>query len=1012
MKKLLSLLVLLVTTIGATAQDDWDNPHSDNPASRTVIYADFIVNNGEAAYQSNWTLGVFVGDECRMVEADNANSVLQSYNNKQFLQLEVPGDYGDESDQDKPITIKVVDGRGAIYTLTPSETITYNPEVTYGTQPSGPRVQLTLTLPTSITLEEFTCQAGTPVDLTEHMTVVPADAQLPENIEWFIRDSYWDDPSYDDYATVEGNTMTPKKPYISEGENQPIPYGVVISAYEYEDLAETSQFYIEQPAEAITIVTETFETELGYVWELNDFMNNQYWAPGQILMEAYEVTPADFTEEVKWEYDPDYIEYAYSDQIQAYIYRAIKGGTTRIRPYIERADGNLYPEGDKWITVTIIVPVTDIEFDWPFNEQTQQFVTFKANVGDDIYQRIASRVTVEPEDATDRTFQILNYSDGGEEYLTIDNEAKTAVALKAGTTRVLIQPNGRGGEDYFVDFTVEIFDPLKEVTFTDDPLIIDYRDGMQISEVAAFIEGNILWQTESGKEIQQEGTIAVTGQLQGEGIMTGNGPMLNLTNENIPKGESNVTVTLRWNDYSSYDGTDASITTATGTPKSFIVRIIKALEKFDITVTPDTDDPTRGTITLTPNPEDADFDWADYEDAIEIRNWNYDDSWEAINYTDNGNGNYTYDTVLPGIYTVTLADNQEESVEFEVPAKVSYESGWQWKSNPYGFIMATENADWPDWPDLETVFGDNLAEARTYDKLLYNDSEWGYWGSLLEGDSDYPWAIGQARMYKVKMKAAQEAYLYGGEQAEDVEQSLMPGWNWIGSPYFYNRLLSNALPDGEEGMVIVSKADGSAEWNGQTWEGSLKVLKKGQGYLVYSPQEGNLPLALEVFGEMTQGDETPAGARAAHRSVWSYDHSRFASNMTMVAEMPQLNDAEHYSIGAFVGDECRGEGHFIEGLAYITVHANAGEQVLFRLHNELTSEFYDIDQTVSTQTRLGSVKAPVQLTSNAVVTGINSVHSSEFTVHSYDLGGRVVKANAKGMTILRQSDGSVRKVVK
>ena len=31
---------------------------------------------------------------------------------------------------------------------------------------------------------------------------------------------------------------------------------------------------------------------------------------------------------------------------------------------------------------------------------------------------------------------------------------------------------------------------------------------------------------------------------------------------------------------------------------------------------------------------------------------------------------------------------------------------------------------------------------------------------------------------------------------------------------------------------------------------------------------------------------------------------------------------------------------------------------------------------------------------------------------SYDLGGRVVKANAKGMTILRQSDGSVRKVVK
>ena len=1006
MKKLLSLLALLITTIGASAQEDWANPHSDNPGSRTVIYADFSIVGGEenAAYQGNWTIGVFVGEECRLVEGDNATTVLQSYNNQPFLQLVVPGDYGNESDLGKPITIKVMDGMGAIYTLTPSETLTYDSEKTYGTQPSGPRVQLTLTLATSITLEEFTCEAGTPVDLMDHVTVVPAGAQLPENVLWYVRDSYWGDPVYDEYATLEGSVMTPIKPYIVEGENQPISYGVVVDGGNYMDLAEKSQFYITQPAQSLSIVTETFETLQGDERELNAFMNNSYWGPGQILMKAYEVTPTDFTEEVKWEFDSEYIEYVYSDQNQAYIYRPIKGGTTRIRPYIERTGGNLLPEGEKWITVTIIVPVNGVEFNWPIEDQTQQYVTFKANVGDDIYERIASRVTVLPADATDRTFQIVNGSDDGADYLTIDNTAKTAVAQQAGTTRVLIQPNGRNGENYSVEFTVEIFDPLKEVSFAEDPLTFNTQDGITLADVSNGICQNILWQTESGQRLQ-EGTITVTGQLQGEGEMTGNGPMLNLTNTELPKGESTVTVTLSWADYSNYDGTDATITMTTGTPKSFTVKIIKALEYFDITVTPNTDDPTRGTITLIPVPADADVDWSTVETPTIEDNDVY--GWEDVVTVSGSNGSYTYDATLPGQYSVFVSGN--EPMPFEVPAKVSLASGWQWRSNPYGDVEAGES--------LETFFGDNLVEARTYDKLLYNDSEWGYWGSLKdEVSADIPWAIAQAQMYKVKMNAAQEAYLYGGHPGEDVSQSLAPGWNWVGSPYLYDRLLSNALPGGGEGMVIVSKADGSAEWNGQAWEGDLKVIRKGQGYLVYTPQEDYLPLMTEVFGGMPQGDETPAGARASKRSFWSYDHTQFASNMTIVAEINEqcaMNN-EQWSIGAFVGDECRGEGTIENGRAFITVHTDGGEQVSFRLRNELTGELYDIDQTVrSGAQRLGSLKAPLQLTSQAVVTGVNNVQCTMNNVQErYDLGGRAVKATTKGLTIQRQADGTVRKVVK
>ena len=1001
MKKLLSLLALLITTIGAAAQEDWANPHSDQHGSSTVIYADFTVTGGNEVYQGNWFFGVFVDNECRLTVWDDNASVLKSDNNQSFLQLEVPGDYYPESDLGKAITIKVMGTIGAVYTLTPSEPLTYNPEKTYGTQPSGPRVQLTLTLPTSITLSSFRLNAGTSVDLTQMLNVEPAGAQIPENVEWSV--GAYGDTQYDDYATIEGTTLTAKKPYLVDGVNCDIPYALFTTEGVAQTVAQ-STFYIDQPAQSLRIVTETFETELGYEWELNAFMNNSYWGPGQILTKAYEVTPTDFTEEVKWEYDSEYIEYVFSEQNQAYIYRAIKGGTTRIRPYIERTGGNLYPEGEKWITVTIIVPVNGVEFNWPIEDQTQQYVTFKANVGDDIYERIASRVTVLPTDATDRTFQIVNGSDDGADYLTIDNTAKTAIAQQAGTTRVLIQPNGRGGEDYSVEFTVEIFDPLKEVSFAEDPLTFNTQDGISLRDVSNGICQNIIWQTESGQWLQ-EGTITVTGQLQGEGVMTGNGPMLNLTNTELPKGESTVTVTLSWADYSNYDGTDATISQVQGTPKSFTVKIIKALEYFDITVTPSTDDPTRGTITLIPVPADADVDWSTVETPTIEDNDVY--GWDNVVTVSGSNGSYTYDATLPGQYSVFISGN--EPMPFEVPAKVSLASGWQWRSNPYGDVEAGES--------LETFFGDNLVEARTYDKLLYNDSEWGYWGSLKdEVSADIPWAIAQAQMYKVKMNAAQEAYLYGGNPGEDVSQSLAPGWNWIGSPYLYDRLLSNALSGGDEGMVIVSKADGSAEWNGQAWEGDLKVIRKGQGYLVYTPQEGYLPLMTEVFGGMPQGDETPAGARASKRSFWSYDHTQFASNMTIVGEINEqcIMNNEQWSIGAFVGDECRGEGIIENGRAFITVHTDGGEQVSFRLRNELTGELYDIDQTVrSGAQRLGSLKAPVQLTSQAVVTGVNNVQCTMNNVQeSYDLGGRAVKATTKGLTIRRNADGKVVKVVK
>ena len=1001
MKKLLSLLMVLCCAIGASAQQGW-TARTGQSQDRTVVIADFSVTNGASVYEGNWRIGVFVGDECRLVTQDNATDVLTSVNNQQFLMLEVPGNFDAENDEGKEIVIKVSSSMGDVYTLKPDQTLTWQPETTYGVG-SGPRVQLALTLPAEVTLSGFRIDAGNSVDLTNFLNVSPANAQIPENLIWYVGNNYYQPGDYGQFATISGSTLTAVKPNLSEGENLPIPYGFVINAGNYMPLivngnpVENASFYIEQPATTLTIVTETFEVERGFAEELTVFMRNQH------NYKAYSTTPEEITDEVKWE-----IEDATYIQEDQGTWEPIKGGTTRIRPYIERADGNLYPEGNKWITVNIIVPVEEAYFNWPYDPQTQQQITFKCNVGDEnILQHLDQYVRILPLDATDRTYTITDISSYGSPqelgyrpvlYVNSDN---TIEALASGSAELLIQPNGIGGEDLAFTVFVEVDDPLKEVSFTEDPLTFDSATNT-LETITSGIRRNIIWQDEY--KALQFGTLSVAGVLTGSGEFSANGPMLTLNNTEIPKGESTITVRLGWNDYSQYDGTEESIAQQWNAGQSFKVVITMGLDHFTITVTPSSDDPTRGTITLTPVPADADFDWADYADILTVRSDNYDSFWHVIDIKAGGEGIYTYVALLPGMFAANC-DPDEEDVFFEVPYRVTFANGWQWKSNPYGNMMSNKN--------LYSYFGDDLAEARTYDKLLYNDTEWGYWGSLYDSQEI---AIEQAQMYKVKMNAAHETFLYGGN-AVMYAFNVVKGWNWIGSPYFYKRTLDR-ITTPVNGMVVVGKT-GSAEYDEihDTWSGDLKTIDPGQGYYVYLPDESSYIIGFveEVFGHINQmdDDDVPVGARAARQSVWSYDQSRFANNLTVVAEVSDLDNPEEYTIGAFVDGECRGEGIFEDGRAFITVHTDGGEQVALRLHNELTGEYTDIDQTISTTAmRLGSLKAPVQLTAQGVVTGISTVEGAQQPTERFDLNGRTVKGNHKGMTIVRQADGSVRKVVR
>ncbi len=429
------------------------------------------------------------------------------------------------------------------------------------------------------------------------------------------------------------------------------------------------------------------------------------------------------------------------------------------------------------------------------------------------------------------------------------------------------------------------------------------------------------------------------------------------------------------------------------------------LTSFIVTVTPE-DKGIGGTVKLTPVPATAVYDMSDFQltaTATAGTATNYGD-WTPMTFVQDGQDplSYLYSAQLPGQFTVQVMKGEvvfAQSNSIEVPFVAMFETGWQWKSNNYIDVTGING--------LTEFFGSGLTEARTKNALLFNDPSWGYVGSMLSN------GINKTQMYKVNMTTASKTYITGGSMPGALTVTLEPGWNWVGSPYFYNRKLATAIDAASlpAGLVIQGKSGSAEVANGQ-WNGSLTTINSGEGYLVFNPNttQSRMTWATEI-GSMSQGNDA-AGSRAQRVSIWNCDASRFANNMTMVATLSNIEQPEQYTLGAFVDGECRGEGEYIDGRMYITAHVNDGEQVSFVLYNEWTGDYLNVEQTFTARTRIGSVTAPIALTTGTT-TGISTATTATAAQEVYDLQGRKVTGSQRNtIHIVRMRDGSVRKITK
>lgn len=647
------------------------------------------------------------------------------------------------------------------------------------------------------------------------------------------------------------------------------------------------------------------------------------------------------------------------------------------------------------VTVKIIQPV---------ERMTPNYEQIYLRVGDELTQYLPYTYTIYPENATDKEAGI-SYGISSEDGILQRNDDGTIKAVNSGSTTVWVYhkdiPNGPISLSvYVIDF------PTKEsLAVKNDPFSVTLAD-YELSKVDIY--------QRLVDNIENTGTINFPHELDfaedtaGEGILTLNTDGDGKVNRVLAKQYGSTAVKWTYNGTAMGFNEDGSFNADKEYNFSvgFKLNIVEGLADVWLDrLQMDVND-TEAVIVIKTRPENFLLDekqltWRipPYSDTDDTPVLEIGDRIEGKNewkVTANRLGNYNV-----GISYGQIV--QEGSVE--IGQRLLLGEGWSWIS-----LFANKVGQ-----DLFYKYFYDAQEVRSQYMLVYNDPEYGFFGDLKE--------LTTAEAYKVCVKdsAHFDMFLYDGgvynyNTGRDI--NLMPGWTWVSNPYCFDHDLQVALGKATfaNDSRIVSKNDGFATFQDGQWVGTLTRFNAGEGYLVYNAAAENAFVSFAAEGVIPKAEprSVASARRAAEQSVWSYDGSRFADNMSVICQPTTELEADRYTIGAFVGDECRGEGRMINGRFFVTVHGEMGEKVSFRLYDALTGEYFVLDDAVDFASTVGTYQRPMAL-NTPTLTGIDSVTGDQGVAVYLD-GGRVVVAgvaaesvevyNASGMRVAAEGLGT------
>lgn len=975
------MLSLLLYAVGMAAQPDWGYNPNAYPDEH-VIYVGLVDDKGSAvqSFNDNTYLGAFIDGECRGIAEVSQKSVSDTKTIYYFA-LRVKGS---DTDNGKAISFRLsIPGANMSYIyndLKPAaNAVTYTNKKTTGTLSDLFPLKFIQPLYYGFTQETVSVKVGEQINLLDYITFEPANANIPE-LNWNMYEE-------SENVIIEGNKLTAIK---STGK-----YGSVGVFPKLWDMKNTGQYSdinirVIQPATSIELRDEY---KNGITVNLGDTA-----ALNTVLRSGYTTSPADCNEELTWKSND---ETAILPMIGSDIgkFNPVKPGTYTMTLSGENASVDL--------KVTVIKPVEYIN---PVGRVKE----IKMYIGDNLLSILPSGYKVMPEDATDRSvrYEVLPSYNQDQEFkyneILEDNGSEGIFARKPGRARIAIISNQN--PQATCTYEVIVKDGPTNITFKQEEMTflmpIKDTDKWDISED---IRNNIIMTPSWPKYEEYESYDIAQSNLDISSLTDAVKLYYDFKKDSL--SASVVKVGEGWIDISY--SSERTIATEEGLQNDeyrisnhFNITILESLKGFKVDgyvemVSTETRD-----FVLTPDPVGAEVDPSRVEVTI-TPNTYVSEEWKSIveiEPTDETMLNYTIKPHSVGRATISVKlDGEEVATSYvSIGQRYMQKAGWKWTSFYGGGVR---------WNSPEYELGNVVEEIRSEDALLHNDPEYGYFGDI--------YSLETGECYKIKVKEEEPGLLdlrimyTGGYEDMRTHRQIVPMWNWLGNPYQYDHDINSVFSTEDAyankfnvGDRIVSKDDGFAEYNGEKWTGTLTTLRAGLGYMYFNAASDTIDMEYLHEGSMPQG--TPVMNAPQHKqSVWTYNSAPFADNMTIVADLGNDYSAERFTVGAFVGDECRGEGEMIDGKCFITVHADKGETISFKLHDAVSGEMRTINEQMPFAKMAGSLRAPQRLTVGGIVTGITAadiassgiaVVDGQITVQGMDVAD-VIVCNASGAVV-------------
>ena len=931
MKRFLFSMLALLSVMAINAQN-WTEPSGNDFLTSTPIYVHVKVNGVVANANNGLEVAAFMNGECRAVSGRPSDT-----NNLFTLRV-----WGNTDEVGDTITFKVYDHRyGLLFSfnnevLFTGETVAEVPFVLNIDEPTGVElispIQILTKFPAEIDLSEYITLTYDGHDaFGEAIDYEPLGESTLETELTYV----WtplDAQEFNAFTINNNNILTATKSTLLEGEDVNTGEAATLIINNNANLQAFTTIIIDEIHVPVTGISCSLQTvQINKGESLRRKID---------LLNSIEITPSDATNKG--------FHFECIDNPEAFVNEvAVLGGTYQVA-IVSDDNREIYTT----ITVEVYAPVEELGVSQS---------TIYAAIGDNLTELISPLVTVYPEDATNKNIKI-----------TIPVEASDAIidyiAEMAGEYLIGIE----SAENSQISQEVNVI-----VVDIDAPESIDVELGTnafgQLRKLVTIVPDNEAFTIAPADEASQE---AFDGN---GGALTPGTYKLKVASVSLDKVYKEVVVNV-------YTPVDITF------PQSLTIFKHKDTE-FELTMTGDSFDPSLVSFEFTRTEEPMQF-------GIPTITTADDGAGLKWNIRGTGSGYVELRVLYDG--QVMPRNSQDNICYIQTLADVTFNNdGWDWIYIPdYIDLLDYSGDTQPHYLDFLNIDDNNkVIEIRSQSELLYNDKTYGFIGTInyLEPSEG---------MYKIKAKYEDPSMcVFSSLEGYWCRESFWvdPGFTWIGHSNEWDLTLDelNLIEDNHpsDGDQLIGKTN-FAEYSAGEWVGADFTLEAGKGYIYYNSADTAKYISFDYIPSFSTQTNSSGRLSAKSQSlrngsdIWEYDASQFADNMAIVAEIAELENPEDYTIGAFVGDECRGMGKVVkDGKMMISVAGKSGETVSFRLHNEYTGEFIPLETEVRYSNRLGSLKSPLIITGSSI-TGVSEITTDGNEGESYyDLSGRKVEGN-------------------